>query len=93
MILDTMLTENACVKKVNFRPRDPSKKFKHVTRISLVQFSASELHKVTSYDHLKVNKSEKYDFETPAPIRNHVASREIMLALVRLPGGLLGEAI
>ena len=42
--------------KVRFRPQDPSKKFKHDVRISLVQFSASELHEVSSYDHLKVEK-------------------------------------
>ena len=38
------------------KPQDPSKKFRDVVRINLVQFSASELHKVSSYDHLKVNK-------------------------------------
>mgnify|MGYP003320377596 CR=1 FL=1 len=42
--------------QVRFRPRDPSKKFKHDVRISLVQFSASELHEVSSYDRLKVEK-------------------------------------
>ena len=42
--------------KVVFRPRDPSKKLGHVVRISLVQFSASELHEVSSYDRLKIEK-------------------------------------
>ena len=37
-----------------FRPWDPSRKFKHIVRINLVQSSASELREVSSYDHLKV---------------------------------------
>ena len=45
-----------CFSKVVFRPRDPSKKLGHVVRISLVQFSASELHEVSSYDRLKIEK-------------------------------------
>ena len=42
--------------KILFRLREPSKKLGHVVRIILVQFSASELHEVSSYDRLKVEK-------------------------------------
>ena len=36
--------------------RDLFREFRHVVRINLVQFSASELHEVSSYGHLKVQK-------------------------------------
>ena len=45
-----------CFPKVLFRFLEPSKKLGHVVRISLVQFSASELHEVSSYDRLKIQK-------------------------------------
>ena len=35
-------------------PPGPFRHFRYDVRISLVQFSASELHKASSYDHLKV---------------------------------------
>ena len=44
MFLETILTERTSFVKVRFRPRDPSKKFKHNVRINLVQFSAPELY-------------------------------------------------
>ena len=53
-----ILSWKALFKKVRFRPRDPSKKFKHDVRISLVQFSASELHEVSSYGRSRVQKAK-----------------------------------
>ena len=79
--------------KVLFRLRDPSKKLGHVVRISLVQFSASELHEVSSYGHLKVEQVEIRNLRCQHLFSNHVAPYEIMLPSVKLPGGLLGEAI
>ena len=56
VILMIFFSKKTRFPKVLFRLREPSKKFGHVVRISLVQFSASELHEVSSYDRLKVEK-------------------------------------
>ena len=56
MILETIWAEKTRFSKVLFMPRDPAKNFRHDVRISLVQFSASELHEVSRYGHLKVEE-------------------------------------
>ena len=53
MILETRLVETHVFQTV-FQFRVLSKKFSHDVRNSLIQFSASELHEVSSYGHLKI---------------------------------------
>ena len=43
-IFGIVILMHVCMSFVTFRPRDPSKKLRHVVRINLVQFSAPELH-------------------------------------------------
>ena len=78
--------KKARLPKVLFRLREPSKKLGHVVRISLVQFSASELHDVSSHDRLKVEKVKKILMQKKVP---KMKNPFLIICLPRVSGRFL----